>query len=103
MTTLQLFNKAKAEADSAAIQALLDAPRYSNGSEAWQAVQFSVDGRSKISRELRKLGVEKDYYWGHVLTTHEFDNFYAEEAWTEKFAEVFNENGISSRAVERLL
>jgi len=103
MNTAEILVSATTGAQLAADQAVRDNPQFSNGSEAWQAVQIKADGRSKLGRELKELGVKKDYYWGYVISPRGLNNYFAEEAWTTELAKRLSDNGISARRVERLL
>jgi len=104
MTTLEIFEEAGRQAKLAIASEHFTAEQLmSNGSEAWQSVQIRVDGRTKIGRDLKRMGIKQDYYWGFLVSPKLVSNYYKEEAWTNTFARVLNENGISAHRVERLL
>lgn len=103
MNTAQILVSATTGADLAADEVMRTDTSGSNGSEAWQAVAIRADGRTKLGRELRELGVEHDGYWGYTISPNGYNNYFAEEAWTKELAKRLTENGISARRVERLL
>lgn len=75
----------------------------SNGSEAWQAVQFKTKGNRKIQNELKKIeGVTRDSYWGYLIHAP-FSNYYKEDAYLSAFVSSLQEQGIEANKVERLL
>ena len=77
--------------------------RESNGSEAWQAIQFTTKGNRKLQNELKKIdGITRDAYWGYI-THAPFSNYYKEDAYLSAYAKVLNANGIQAHKVERLL
>lgn len=77
--------------------------RESNGSEAWQAVQFQTKGNRKLQNQLKKIeGVRRDSYWGYLISAP-FSNYYKEEAYLRAFVKSLSENGIKANYVERLL
>lgn len=98
---------ARGMATELAREVAANATDNTNGSEAWQAVVVKVDGRSAEAKALKLLGFEKDYYWGFTISAidcgYRFDNYFAEEAWTTKFADELKARGINARRVERLL
>jgi hypothetical protein len=107
-TTNQIIDSAFITAVEKAYEARERDTTGSNGSEAWQAVQVKLDGRSKVAKELLNLGFEKDYYWGIIISPRtdddkSFNNYFAEEAWTTEFARALNVLGIPAKRVERLL
>lgn len=81
--------------------------RGSNGSEAWQAVQLNTKGNIKLQNALKKLGYEKDYYWGYTISAldmgHRGLGFFKDEAYTTALANELSKRGISAKRVERLL
>lgn len=103
IVTESVINKAKLEAYQAAAKVLDEDKSGSNGSEAWQAVVIKTKNLRKLQNELKSLGIEKDYYWGYTVSPEGLNNYFAEEAWTNTFAKVMTENGITSYRVERLL
>jgi len=103
LTIANIIDGATFSANAIALDVLGADKSGSNGSEAWQAVQIRVDGRSSIAKELKRLEIRKDSYWGFVVSARNLNNYFAEEAWTTEFARVLNMEGISARRVERLL
>lgn len=103
----QIFQEAVPKATAVANAAITDENRGSNGSEAWQAVQIRVDGRSNIARQLKAMGVEKDYYWGFTVSAVSLgvniNNYFAEEAFTKELENQLRAAGLDARRVERLL
>lgn len=55
-----------------AMEAAEAVTRESNGSEAWQAVQFNTKGLRKLQNQLKKIdGIRRDSYWD-IFTPHRF-------------------------------
>lgn len=103
MQVQELIRTARAKANDIAQNVKINDTSGSNGSEAWQAVVIDVDGRSKAAKELKALGIEKDYYWGFTVTPMGYNNYFAEAAWVREFAKELNLGGLKARTVERLL
>lgn len=104
ITVLDIIKNAIEQANQLAEQIKSEDISDSNGSEAWQAVKIYADGRSNLGRDLKKAGIEKDYYWGWIINTPiGIQNYKAEEAWTNKVAGILTTNGIKAGRVERLL
>jgi hypothetical protein len=90
-------------ANDRGLEAADQVTRESNGSEAWQAVQFKTKGNRKLQNQLKKLeGVERDSYWGYLISAP-FDHYYKEEAYNDAFVKVLGEHEIAAVKVERLL
>lgn len=89
-------------ANDRAITAAEKVVENSNGSEAWQAVRIETKGNIKLQNQLKKLGYEKDAYWGYTMSAP-FGGYLAKKEWCEVFANEMTEMGVKSRAVERLL
>ena len=86
-----------------AMEAAEAVTRESNGSEAWQAVQFNTKGLRKLQNQLKKIdGIRHDSYWGYIHTAPLY-NYYQEEAYTDKYVQVLRGYRISAQRVERLL
>lgn len=79
----------------------------SNGSEAWQSVQIKTKGNIKLQNALKKLGFEKDYYWGYLVSAldngHRGFGYFKDEAYTNTLAKELTKRGIDAMRVERLL
>lgn len=73
-----------------------------NGSAAWQVALISTKGERKLQNQLKKLGYEKDSYWGYTVSAPH-SNYHLEREWLKEFVRVLNEMGIKARRTERLL
>lgn len=92
-----LIELATKEADKQASRASQDGD---SSTRMRQIVSIKTDGRSKLAKLLKQLGLPKDHYWGYILKPDDLKDYHSQQIWTECVARSLRNAGISAARVE---